>query len=161
MRDHKWLKDSSPVASLHSGPFIVSSSRAPTCNVRGLKCSACHCTKAHTRTTKSKSATLQPAKKHVLKHGYSMPGCCVSVDHYMSSVMGQLPHTFGRERNGCSCGTLFVDHASGKLFNFCQYSTAAAETLSNKCRLAAGGDHYSRISCPQWYLCFQSVQGGL
>jgi hypothetical protein len=57
------------------------------------------------------------------------------VDHYMSSVMGRLPHTFGRERVGYSCGTLFVDHASGKLFNFCQYSTTAAKNLSNKCQL--------------------------
>jgi hypothetical protein len=53
----------------------------------------------------------------------------------MSSVMGWLPHTFGRERVGYSCGTLFVDHASGNLFNFCHYSTTAAKTLSNKCRL--------------------------
>jgi transposase InsO family protein len=53
----------------------------------------------------------------------------------MSSVMGRLPHTFGRERIGYSCGTLFVDHASGKLFNFCQYSTNANETISSKRRL--------------------------
>jgi hypothetical protein len=52
-----------------------------------------------------------------------------------SSVMGRLPHTFGRERVGYSCGTLFVDHASGKRFNFCQYSTTAAKTLSNKHQL--------------------------
>jgi hypothetical protein len=50
----------------------------------------------------------------------------------MSSVMGCLPHTFGRERIGYSCGTLFVNHASGKLFNFCQYSTNADETISSK-----------------------------
>jgi hypothetical protein len=30
---------------------------------------------------------------------------------------------------------LFVDHASGKLFNFCQYSTNANETISSKHRL--------------------------
>jgi hypothetical protein len=63
-----------------------------------------------------------------------MPGCCVSVDHYMSSVMGRLPHTSGHKQVGYSCGTLFVDHASGKLFRFCQYSTTAAKTLSNKRR---------------------------
>jgi len=50
----------------------------------------------------------------------------------MSSVMGCLPHIFGRERIGYSCGTLFVDHASGKLFNFCQSSTNADETISSK-----------------------------
>jgi hypothetical protein len=50
----------------------------------------------------------------------------------MSSVMGHLPHTFGGELIGYSCSTLFVDHASGKLFNFCQYSTNANETISGK-----------------------------
>ncbi len=135
MHDRKWLEESSSMASLHSGPFIVSSSWAPTCDVRGIKCSACLCAKAHTFTTKSKSTTLQPEKKQVLKRGHLMPSCCVSVDHYMSSVMGWLPHTFGRERVGYSCGTLFVDHASGKLFNFCQDSTTGAKTLSNKRQL--------------------------
>jgi hypothetical protein len=108
---------------------------APTCDIWGLKCLACLCAKAHTRTTKSKSTTLQPEKNQVLKRGHLVPGCCVSVDHYMSSVMGWLPCTFGHERIGYSCGALFVDHASGKLFNFCQYSTTAAKTLSNKCQL--------------------------
>jgi hypothetical protein len=50
----------------------------------------------------------------------------------MSSVMGRLLHTFGRERIGYSCGTLFVNHTSGKLFNFCQSSTNADETISSK-----------------------------
>jgi hypothetical protein len=135
MHDRKWLQDSSSMASLHSGPFIVSLSWAPTCDIQGLKCLACLCAKARTCTTKSKSTTLQPEKNQVLKRGHLMPGCCVSVDHYMSSVMRRLPHTFGREQIGYSCGLLFVDHASGKQFNFCQYSTTAAKTLSNKCQL--------------------------
>ncbi len=135
MRDQKWLEESSSTASLHSGPFIVSSSWALTYDIWGLKCLAYLCAKAHTHTTKSKSTTLQPEKKQVLKHGHLMPGCCVSGDHYMSSVMGWLPHTLGRERVGYSCGTLFADHASGKLFNFCQYSTTGAEPLSNKRQL--------------------------
>jgi hypothetical protein len=46
--------------------------------------------------------------------------------------MGCLPHTFGREWIGYSCGTLFVNHANGKLFKFCQYSTNAVETISSK-----------------------------
>ncbi len=50
----------------------------------------------------------------------------------MSSVMGRLLHTFGRERIGYSCVTLFVDHTSGKIFNFCLYSTNVDETITNK-----------------------------
>ncbi len=74
-------------------------------------------------------------KTYVLKRSHLVPGSCVSVDHYMSSVMGHLPHTFGREWIRYSCGTLFINHASGKLFNFCQYSTNAVEAISSKHRL--------------------------
>jgi hypothetical protein len=115
--------------------LFFSSSRAPTCDVRGLKCSACLCAKATTWTSKIISKTLLPVKTNVLKRSHLVPGSCVSVDHYMSSVMRRLLHTFGREWIGYSCGTLFVDHASGKLFNFCQYSTNAVETIPSKRRL--------------------------
>ncbi len=46
--------------------------------------------------------------------------------------MGRLPHTFGKERIGYLCGTLFVDHESGKLINFCQFSNNASETINSK-----------------------------
>jgi hypothetical protein len=88
-----------------------------------------------TRTSKIVSKPLLPVKTNVLKQSHLVPASCISVDHYMSSVMGRLPHTFGQERVGYSCGTLFVDHATGKLFNFCQYSTNANETISRKRRL--------------------------
>jgi hypothetical protein len=38
---------------------------------------------------------------------------------------------FGREKHGYTCGSLFVDHASGKFFNFCQYSTNANKTTKS------------------------------
>ncbi len=44
-------------------------------------------------------------------------------------------HLFLRKWIGYSCGTLFVKHASRKLFNFCQYSTNAVEIISSKCCL--------------------------
>jgi hypothetical protein len=81
---------------------------------------------------KDLSTPLLPVKTNVLKWSHLAPRSCVYVDHYMSSVMGRLLHTFGREWIGYSCGTLFVDHASKKLFNFCQYSTNAVETISSK-----------------------------
>ncbi|EJK75839.1 hypothetical protein THAOC_02428 [Thalassiosira oceanica] len=71
----------------------------------------------------------------VLKRGDLSPGDCISMDHYSSSTMGRLPNSFGREANGYTCGTLFVDHASGKIFNYCQHSTTAEETVQNKHRL--------------------------
>ena len=64
-----------------------------------------------------------------LKKNDVSPGSCISADHYFSPVQGRLLHTFGRERHGYTCGSLFVDHASGKIFNFPQFSTNATETL--------------------------------
>jgi transposase InsO family protein len=36
---------------------------------------------------------------------------------------------------GYTCGSLFVDHASGKIFNFAQYSNNANETIQSAQRL--------------------------
>jgi hypothetical protein len=71
----------------------------------------------------------------MLKKEHLLPGSCISVNYYMSSVMGRLPHTFGEERIGYSYGTLFVDHESGNLFNFCQFSNNASEMAINSKRL--------------------------
>jgi hypothetical protein len=66
-----------------------------------------------------------------------MPGDCISADHYFSPVQGPLPHTFGKECQGYACGSLFVDHASGNIFNFPQYSNTAHKTLQSINRLEA------------------------
>ncbi len=134
MRDRKWLVDDNSMASLHSGPFIVSKYHIPDCDVQSLKCSACLCAKATTWTTKLKSSTVKPTKNNILKWSHLVPGCCMSVDHYFSPKIGRLLHTFGREHIGYSCGTLCVDHASRKLFNFCQYSNNVTETIQSKRR---------------------------
>jgi hypothetical protein len=68
----------------------------------------------------------------MLKKDHLLPGSCIAVNHYMSLVMGRLPHTFGKERIGYLCGTLFIDRASGKLFNFCQFSNNASEIINSK-----------------------------
>ena len=75
----------------------------------------------------------------MLKQGYTLHGGCVSVDHYISisAVPGRLLHTFGHERQGYGCVTLFVDYASGNIFNFYQFSTSASKTISSKHKLEA------------------------
>ena len=74
-------------------------------------------------------------KEMILKQGHTKPGDCVSTDHYISAIQGHLFNTFGCEKQGYTCGTLFVDHASGKIFNFCQVSTSASETVDSKHKL--------------------------
>ncbi len=65
------------------------------------------------------------------------PGSCVFADHYFSPIQGRLPHSFGQEKIGYTCGSLFVDHASGKIFNFPQYSNTADETIKSAMKLEA------------------------
>lgn len=67
-----------------------------------------------------------------LKSGHTCRGDCISCDHYISAVPGRLPTTYGKEKIGYTCGTIMVDHTSGKIFNFCQLTTAANETLQSK-----------------------------
>ena len=70
-----------------------------------------------------------------LKHGNTRQGDCVSVDHYISAVPGRLGNKFGCEKQGYACDTIFVDHTTYKIFNFCQYSTTAFKIVTNKNKL--------------------------
>ena len=139
MRNKKWLRDNeSADSAFRSGPFLPCSTKAPSCDVRTLKCISCECAKAHRRTSHKRrsvskhSQSTSDAGNKSLKHGHTVPGACISADHYLSPVEGRLYGTFGRERQGYTCGTLFVDHASGKIFNFPQFSTTTNETLRSK-----------------------------
>ena len=146
MRDRKWLQ--SNVTELHQGPFIpFKSKRGDKTNISCIKCSACIMAKAHIRTPSATTSARRESplsedefrlrlesKKHMksLKSGHTRRGDCISCDHYISAVPGRLPTTYGKEKNGYTCGTIMVDHASGKIFNFCQLTTAASETLQSK-----------------------------
>jgi len=138
MRDRKWLPTNvnKNEPALHTGPFIrtKAGSRAHCCDSSTLHCAACLYAKASTRTP-SNLAPRPSTKNNILKRDHLLPGDCVSADHYFSPIIGRLPHTYGREHNGYTCGSLFVDHASGKIFNFSQYSNTAAETIRSAIRL--------------------------
>jgi hypothetical protein len=118
------------------GPFINTRSRAPTCDIMSLKCAACLCAKAAVRSPENTMAR-KSVKSKLLKTDHLQPGDCVSADHYISHIHGRVHGGFGKERVGYKCGCLFVDHASGKMFNFAQYSTTAAETIDSTLRLEA------------------------
>jgi hypothetical protein len=60
MRDRKWLIDSfDKKSTLHTRPFIHSSTRAKTCDAKGLKCATCLCAKVHSRTSIKKKLDSQ------------------------------------------------------------------------------------------------------
>ena len=139
MRDRKLLpiNDGNDTA-LHLGPFIPTKtgSRAHSCNTSTLQCAACLYAKASTRSPTNLAPRSLP-KNNILKQNHLQPGDCLSADHYFSPIPGRLPHTFGREQNGYTCGSLFVDHASGKIFNFPQYSNTALETIKSSLQMEA------------------------
>ncbi len=135
MQKQDWLK-SEGRESLHNGPFIITRSSAPTCDISHIKCGACLCAKA--RVKRPQHMPPRPSMEQgFLKEDDVYPGSCISADHYFSPVQGCLLHTFGPERHGYTCGSLFVDHASRKIFNFPQFSTNATETLKSVACLEA------------------------
>jgi hypothetical protein len=137
MRNKKFLTcPNNDGSALHQGPSIRTNSRAPTCNILGLKCAAGLYAKASVRTSLNLPPRQSP-KNTKLKVEKLMPGSCISADHYFSPIQGQLPHSFGRESLGYTCRSLFVDHASGKIFNFPQYSNTTNETIKSAMKLEA------------------------
>jgi hypothetical protein len=149
MRNSKWLEDKTTQASLHAGPFLSCKTPCPSsCSVLAIKCAACLCAKA---SVHSPTATpthpqlcdqhfqdeLNGTKQKILKHRHLQPDDCLLVDQIVSAIQGRLPFTFGHKHQGYTCGTLFVDYASGKIFNFCQLSNNAAKTITSKSCLEA------------------------
>jgi hypothetical protein len=137
MRNKKFLLCSNTDSNaLHQGPFIRTSSRAPGWDVSSLKCAACLYANASARTP-SNLPPRQSQKNMTLKTNNLQPGSCISADHYFSPIQGRLPHSFSWEQTGYTCGSLFVDHASRKIFNFPQYSNTADETIKSAMKLEA------------------------
>ena len=75
-----------------------------------------------------------PDSEMSLKVDHLLPGQAVSMDQYQSSVRGRLEHTFGKEKEDDKYygGTIFVDHASTKIFIRHQVSLRAGETIVSK-----------------------------
>jgi hypothetical protein len=120
MRDKSFLPcDNDRTTVLHKGPFIKLKSRAPTCDTMSLKCAACLCANAAVRSPIN-SLSRKSAKTNILEVNHLQPGDCISADHYFSPVHGRIPTSFGKEKICYTCGSLFVDHPSGKIFNFPQ-----------------------------------------
>jgi hypothetical protein len=90
--------------ALHQGPFIRTNSRAPTCNVAGLKCAACLCAKASVQSP-SKLPPRQSAKHKKLKINNLQPGSCISADHYFSPC---LSSSMSKQRKYLRNSTLFL-----------------------------------------------------
>ena len=155
MRPRKWLVELGtryPTAAIHQGPFLPCSNNfVPSeASLKDLKCAACLAAKARSKGPGSRAKLSEPERqaqlskvqrglngfRMVLKQGDLKPGDYISTDHFFSSVTGRLLDS-DNTSTGYNCGSIFVDHASGRIFVYPQFSSDAPETIDNKHHLEA------------------------
>ena len=98
-------------------------------------CHACQIAKPKRRSSGAKTTKDLPERQDVLSVDQLEPGDrCSSIDQYESSVRGRLPSTQGKELDALKyCGgTLFIDHASSRVFTYHQVSLSATDTIISK-----------------------------
>ena len=83
-----------------------------------------------------KTTRIEKREVKGLKAGDLAPGQCVSVDQFISTERGRLPHTQGKEpeHKRYSGGTIFCDHASGYISVQPQVYMTGKETVDAKTR---------------------------
>ena len=115
-------------------PVIVPTANPKTHRCPVPKCHACILGKMSKQPTGTCLTKPREDRLGALSRGHLQPGDAVSVDQYIVSEKGRLYTSFGREHNNerFSGGTIYVDHASGKIFAHHQVSTNAGETLMGK-----------------------------
>jgi hypothetical protein len=97
-------------------------------------CAACHLGKLNRRGTTSTVEIARPEREMLLRQDQVLPGDMVSVDQYVSTMLGRRPHTKGKEppNERFVGGTLFVDHATSYVFARHQLSLRAGDTVLSK-----------------------------
>ena len=103
-------------------------------NISAPLCAACQLAKQSRRGAGTSAEFKIEDRDMILKRETTEPGDCVSIDQYVSTVLGRLPNTKGKEKkdekyNG---GTIFVDHATGYVHLTHQVSLRAGETIKSK-----------------------------
>jgi transposase InsO family protein len=120
--------------NLRDSPLLPCTYNVPNAVCDGLRCAACIAAKAHRRAP-SVTPTLQaPASEKVLSREKLNPGDRIACDHYISPVKGRAvaPSGYSSTRHGYTCGTIYVDCASGYIIVQHQVSTEAEETIRGK-----------------------------
>jgi hypothetical protein len=115
-------------------PPIIATKHPGTRSCKPPLCAACCLAKASTQVSDTYSTIPNPKKVNALVHDDLNPGDRVSLDQYVSSVPGRLAHVYGKEkkRDMLTGGTIFVNHATGRVFIYNQVSARAGDTLIGK-----------------------------
>ena len=112
-------------------PCLVTTRNARTHSCTPPQCAACILAKME-RCPTSTSRSPGSNDAHSLRANDLNPGDRVSMDQYVVSHKGRTLTNSSRDNEKYNGGTLFVDHASGYLFNHLQISLRSGETLVGK-----------------------------
>ena len=97
-------------------------------------CAACQYGKQRRTPAPGRRITTVRERDGALKQDDLFPGQKVSVDHFVCSTKGRLPHTYGKEdpKLQYSGGAIFVDHATGYTYIHHQVSLTTHSTIESK-----------------------------
>jgi transposase InsO family protein len=122
------------VVNIWDGSLLPCTHNVPASSCEGLLCAACEVAKAKRRSPGIRPTVSPPDKLIVLKQDDLKPGDCISCDHFLSPIPGRVVAESGHSSSshGYTCGTIYVDHATGYVFVSNQKTTSAAETIRGK-----------------------------
>jgi Reverse transcriptase (RNA-dependent DNA polymerase) len=97
-------------------------------------CAACQMAKQTRRNPSTNPRPHLPENDMILRRDDVDPGAMVSIDQYISTVPGRLPHTKGKEqkKDRYVGGTLFVDHGTAFVYIKHQVSLRSGDTVRSK-----------------------------
>ena len=103
------------VDSVDEGPILLTKHPKVSSCMRPL-CATCQIANQGRRSPEV--ATKIPTRSNVLRANDLEPGAMTSTDQYLSSVLGRLPYTKGKEKRSkkFTGGTIFYDHASQLIY---------------------------------------------
>ena len=121
---------------LHERIIIPTDNGASSCKLP--KCEACQYAKQK-RTTPLNPKQQTEFREGLLSAGDVSPGDRISCDQYMSTTLGRLAHTLGKEDKAHQLvgGTMFIDHATNFIFHRHQVNLTSAESIRSKHALEA------------------------
>ena len=122
-----------------SNERIIPTKYATCKTTKPPKCAACLMAKQHRRGPGSQRVINRPEYDMAIRRDAREAGSDVSMDQWIVSTLGRLPHTKGKEqdKDRYHGGTIYFDHHSAYIHLEPQVSLAIGETLEGKHRFEA------------------------
>lgn len=114
--------------------LLVTPSLKGTSNCKPPRCEACQYAKQKRTTPLNIKHPSPDVEEGALTRNQLRPGDRASCDQYISTTLGRLSHTQGKEAKSSQLvgGTMFVNHATNFIFHRHQVNLTAAESVRSK-----------------------------